>query len=82
LFQRELELAAVNDFRKLLLPIINVIWVDEKINNNSLNSLVSAQKRTFSLTDYTSFQIIDGYKIDMVFMFDKHFKERDFNILE
>ena len=82
LLQRELGLSAVNDFRKLLLPIINVIWVDEKIHNNSLSNLVSAQKRKISLTDYTSFHIIDGYKIDTVFTFDKHFKERDFKILE
>ena len=82
LLQRELGLAAVNDFSKLLLPIINVICVDEKIHSNSLNNLMAAQKRKISLTDYSSFYIIDSYKIEMVFTFDKHFKEKDYKILE
>ena len=82
LLQRELGLAAVNDFRKLLLPIISVIWVDEKIHNNSLNNLIAAEKRKISLTDYSSFYILDSFKIDRAFTFDKHFKEKGYQILE
>ncbi|MCL6087858.1 MAG: PIN domain-containing protein [Actinobacteria bacterium] len=82
LLQREIGLSAVNDFKKSMLPIINIIWVDEKIHNDCLNNLIAAEKRKISLTDYSSFYILDNYKIDMVFTFDKHFKEKDYKFLE
>ena len=82
LLQREIGLPAVNDFRKLMLPLVIVIWVDEKINNDCLNNLIAAEKRKISLTDYSSFYILDSFKIDRVFTFDKHFKEKGYQILE
>ena len=82
LLQRELGLSAVNDFRKFMLPLVNIIWVDEKINNDCLNNLIAAEKRKISLTDYSSFYILDSFKIDRVFTFDKHFKEKSYQILE
>ena len=82
LLQREIGLPAVNDFRKLMLPLVIVIWVDEKINNDCLNNLIAAEKRKISLTDYSSFFILDSFKIDRVFTFDKHFKEKGYQILE
>src|SRR5665647_3883272 len=71
LMQREIGLPAVNDFRKFMLPLVNIIWVDEKINNDCLNNLISAEKRKISLTDYSSFYILDSFKIGTVFTFDK-----------
>ena len=82
LLQRELGLSAVNDFRKFMLPLVNIIWVDEKINNDCLNNLIAAEKRKISLTDYSSFYILDSFKIGRVFTFDKHFKEKGYQILE
>ena len=82
LLQREIGLPAVNDFRKLMLPLVIVIWVDEKINNDCLNNLIAAEKRKISLTDYSSFYILDSFKIGSVFTFDKHFKEKGYQILE
>ena len=82
LLQREIGLPAVNDFRKLMLPLVIVIWVDEKINNDCLNNLIAAEKRKISLTDYSSFYILDSFKIGRVFTFDKHFKEKGYQILE
>ena len=82
LLQRELGLSAVNDFRKLILPITNIIWVDEKIHNDCLNNLIMSEKKKISLTDYSSFYILDNFKIDSVFTFDKHFREKDYKILE
>ncbi|MHB1254494.1 MAG: type II toxin-antitoxin system VapC family toxin [Candidatus Humimicrobiaceae bacterium] len=82
LLQRELGLSAVNDFKKFMLPVINIIWIDEKVHNDCLNNLIAAEKRKISLTDYSSFHILDSFKIDMVFTFDKHFKEKDYKSLE
>jgi uncharacterized protein len=82
LLQREIGLPAVNDFRKLMLPLVIVIWIDEKINNDCLNNLIAAEKRKISLTDYSSFYILDSFKIERVFTFDKHFKEKGYQILE
>jgi len=82
LLQREIGIPAVNDFRKLMLPLVNIIWVDEKINNDCLNNLIAAEKRKISLTDYSSFYILDSFKIGRIFTFDKHFKEKGYQILE
>ena len=82
LLQREIGITAVNDFRKHMLPLVIVIWVDEKINNDCLNNLIAAEKRKISLTDYSSFYILDSFKIGRVFTFDKHFKEKCYQILE
>ncbi len=82
LLQREIGLESVNDFKKFILPAINIIWIDEKIHNNCLNNLIAAEKRKISLTDYSSFYILDNFKIDSVFTFDKHFKEKNYKFLE
>ena len=82
LLQREIGLEPVNDFKKFILPAINIIWIDEKIHNNCLNNLIAAEKRKISLTDYSSFYILDNFKIDSVFTFDKHFKEKNYKFLE
>lgn len=82
LLQREIGLPAVNDFRKFMLPLVNIIWIDEKINNDCLNNLIAAEKRKISLTDYSSFYILDSFKIGSVFTFDKHFKEKGYQILK
>jgi len=81
LLQREFGLSAVNDFRKFMLPLVKIIWIDEKIHNDCLNNLITAEKRKISLTDYSSFYILDSFKIDRVFTFDKHFKEKGYQIL-
>lgn len=81
LLQKTLGLPAVKDFKKLMLPIVRIIWIDEKIHNNSLNNLIAAEKKKISLTDYSSFYILDNYNIDKVFTFDNHFKEKNYKIL-
>ncbi|MBM3705664.1 MAG: type II toxin-antitoxin system VapC family toxin [Actinobacteria bacterium] len=82
LLQKSFGLLAVNDFKKKILPLISIIWINEKIHNNCLNNMIFAQKRKISLTDYCSFYIIDDYNIDKVFTFDSHFKEKGYNLLE
>ena len=81
LLQKTIGLPAVKDFKKLMLPIVRIIWIDEKIHNNSLNNLIAAEKEKISLTDYSSFYILDNYNIDKVFTFDNHFKEKNYKIL-
>lgn len=82
LLQKTLGLPAVKDFKKLMLPIVRIIWIDEKIHNNSLNNLIAAEKEKISLTDYSSFYILDNYNIDKVFTFDNHFKEKGYKTLQ
>lgn len=82
LLQRSFNLLAVNDFKKLMLPIINTIWIDERIHNECLSNMIAAQRKKVSLTDYCSFYILDNFNIGKIFTFDKHFKERNYNILE
>ena len=79
MLQRKLGLPAVNDFRRFMLPLINMIWVDEKIHNDCLSNLISAEKRKVSLTDYTSFYILDNFKIDAVLRLTNISKKRDIN---
>jgi uncharacterized protein len=82
LLQKFFGVTAVNDFKKKMLPMLGIIWVDESIHESALNSLIASQRKKVSLTDYCSFYILDNYKIDKVFTFDGYFEEKGYEILQ
>ena len=71
--QRRLGSAAVRDLFDRLLPLIEVLWVDEALHRTAVTSLVAAEKRQISLVDWTSFQVMRTRGIDNVFTFDGDF---------
>lgn len=81
LVQNRLGLDAVRAFQDDIIPIINIHWVDERIHNIAVSSLLIARRKNISFVDYTSFEMVRNLGLKKVFTFDKHFKEQGFEVL-
>ena len=80
LLQRRLGLEALRVFHDDILPIVQTYWIDESIYKMGISALLAANRRSLSLVDCTSFEIIRQMDIDQVFTFDSHFSELGFNV--
>ncbi len=78
LSQSRLGLSAARRFREFIMPLVKVLWVDESTHEAGLNAMLTAGKRTLSLVDCVSFELMRRYGIETAFTFDKHFKQQGF----
>lgn len=81
LIQNRLGLDALRAFQDDIVPIINIHWVDERIHNIAVSSLLITRRKNISFIDYTSFELMRLLGLKKVFTFDKHFKEQSFKLL-
>ena len=81
LIQNRLGLDALRAFQDDIVPIINIHWVDERIHNIAVSSLLIARRKNISFIDYTSFELMRLLGLKKVFTFDKHFEEQSFKLL-
>ena len=80
LLQRRIGMAPVHDFNAKILPLLEVIWVDDKWYARAIQRLLVQDNRNVSLVDCLSFEIMDSLEIECAFAFDKHFEENGFTI--
>lgn len=80
LLQRRVGMEAVHDFNSKVLPLVEVIWVDDKWYTRAIQRLFAINNRDVSLVDCISFEIMESLEIDHVFGFDRHFEENGFTI--
>jgi predicted nucleic acid-binding protein len=80
LLQRRVGLEAVRDFHHKIMPTLEVIWVDERLHTQTLQRLQAEWRRSVSLTDCLSFEIMEAREITTAFTFDRHFTERGFEM--
>jgi uncharacterized protein len=80
LLQRRVGLPAVNDFHSKILPLLEVIWVDDKWYGKAMHRLLAQKSREISLVDCLSFEIMEAHQIEYAFAFDKHFEENGFAV--
>jgi uncharacterized protein len=78
LLQNRFGIEAVRLFEDNILPVIELIWVDEAIHKIGMDILMAMNRRNLSLVDCTSFEIIRQAKLEQVFTFDLHFSEQGF----
>lgn len=81
LLQNRLGLAAVQDFHARFLPLLEIIWVDERWHQRAMQRLLSSQRRQLSLVDCLSFEIIEIKKLDYAFAFDEHFQQEGIPVI-
>jgi len=81
LLQGRFGLDALRLFQNYLLPVLEVVWVDEQLHNQAVSTLLVVNRRNLSLVDCTSFQLMHHLGISGVFAFDAHFKEQGFDVL-
>ena len=81
LLQNRLGIEAVRGFQEDVLPLIHIEFVSPEMHRSGIAALLSASRRSLSLVDCVSFEIIRSSGIKTVFAFDQHFKEQGFIIL-
>lgn len=80
LLQRRIGIGPVHDFNAKILPLLEVIWVDNQWYAMAMQRLLAQNNRNISLVDCLSFEIMDSLEIDCAFAFDKHFEENGFSL--
>jgi predicted nucleic acid-binding protein len=81
LLQTRSGLEAVRIFENRILPVIDIVWIDELTHQNALRTLILTDRRRLSLVDCTSFEILRNQNFDQAFTFDSHFYEAGFSVL-
>ena len=81
LMQNRLGVAAVRAFQEDLLPILNVEFINLETHRSGTSALLAASKRSLSLVDCISFELMRTLGIKTAFTFDVHFKEAGFQAI-
>lgn len=80
LLQRRVGLMAVHDFQSRIIPLLEIIWVNNDWYTKAMQRLFALNQRTTSLVDCLSFEIMESREITQAFTFDNHFPENGFSI--
>jgi predicted nucleic acid-binding protein len=80
LLQRRVGIEAVWEFNRRILPILDVVWADERWHIQAMQRLHAERGRSASLTDCLSFEIMEVCGIYTAFTFDSHFIESGFEM--
>lgn len=78
LAQSRLGLEAVRSISEELLPVLEIVWVDEPTHSMAMAALLAAQRRKLSLVDCVSFAVSRQRGSRVAFAFDQHFVEEGF----
>jgi predicted nucleic acid-binding protein len=79
LIQSRLGRDALQGFQNDILPLISVEWIGENVQARAVSALLAASKKSLSLVDCVSFEVIRQLGISRVFCFDPHFSEQGFS---
>lgn len=81
LLQRRWGIEAVRDWERGMEPLVEVEWVKIETYRRAMAALLASADRHISLTDWSSFETIRQARIERVFAFDRHFRNRGFALL-
>jgi len=81
LIQNRLGLDALKEFQNDILPLIGIEWVPAHIHARAVSALLAVSKKSLSLVDCVSFEVIRYLGISKVFCFDPHFCEQGFGCI-
>ena len=81
LMQSRLGPEAVRGFQEDILPLISIEFVSPDMHRSGISALLAASRRSLSLVDCVSFELMRFSGIKTVFAFDSHFKEQGFVVL-
>jgi uncharacterized protein len=81
LLQNRLGLGAVRGFQEDILPLVHIEFVVIETHQSGISALLSASRRSLSLVDCVSFEVMRTLGIKTAFAFDRHFKEQGFVLI-
>lgn len=78
LVQRRLGMEAVRAIQEILVPFIDVEWINAESHTAAMKDFLEASRRRLSFVDCTSFEVMRRREIRRVFAVDGHFAEHGF----
>jgi len=81
LISRRLGIEAVRVFESDIVPILWVEWVTRDVHNAAVGALLVAARRTLSLVDCVSFEVMRKTGIGAAFAFGRHFQEYGYELI-
>lgn len=78
LAESRLGLEAVRSINEDILPMMEIVWVDETTHAMAIAALLAAQRRKLSLVDCVSFTVLCLNGARVAFAFDRHLAEKGF----
>ena len=81
LLQTRVGVAAVRVFYRDVLPLLDVVWVDEALLHRAMAALLAASHRRISLTDWSSITLMRERGIGRVLGFDEDFARQGFELV-
>lgn len=81
LIQRRIGIEAVSILHNNIIPFIEVEWLDEKLHNAVVKSVIKTNRRQGSLVDSASFDTMRRHNVETAFAFDSHFADQGFEVI-
>ncbi len=81
LLQTRAGVAAARVFYRDVLPLLDVVWIDEALLHRAMAALLAASHRRISLTDWSSVTLMRERGIGRVFAFDEDFARQGFELV-
>ena len=81
LVQRRLGLEALRALAGDLVPLLQLLWVDDELHGAAAAALFTSGRRTLSLVDCTSFELMRRHGITQALSLDADFSQQGFQML-
>ena len=78
LIARRLGPEAVRELHDGLLPVAEIVWINEKLHRRATAAMFAAGRRRVSLVDWLSFEVMRDRRIRRAFTYDGDFAEQGF----
>ena len=77
---RRIGIKAVRVFEQDIVPILHIIWLTKEVHSAAVSTHLMANRRSLSLVDCVSFEVMHRTGVRKTFAFDRHFKEYGYEI--
>ena len=71
---------AIRAFEQDIMPILRIIWVTKEVHNAAVSAHLVSDRRSLSLVDCVSFEIMRRTGVQKAFAFDRHFRDYGFDL--
>lgn len=81
LVQRRLGSLLTRALLEDLVPVLDVVWVDEGLHRAAASAFLATLRRKTSFVDAVSFELMRRRGIETAFAFDRHFAAEGFRVI-
>ncbi len=78
LCQSRLGMEAVRTLDQDIVPMLDIVWLDEALHRAAVTAVLAASRRRLSLVDCASFEAMRQRDLTRAFTLDRHFVEHGF----